>query len=1182
MLKTLKDLSSIKLPEKPSERAHFGTLIGSGMALSLASVVQRFPGLVVAITPDPMTAFKLERELRFFLEGHKVDTDGGVKKNENTTTGSLESYPVLSFPDWETLPYDTFSPHQDIISERLMTLYQLPDTQKGVLIVPVATLMHKICPKEYLLQNTLWISKGQTFPLEIMRKRLEQGGYRCVSQVVEHGDFAVRGSIFDLFPMGAKMPYRLDLIGDEIDSIRTFNVETQRSLDKIEKVQLLPAREYPLTPEGISVFRNRFRDQFEGDPTQCPLYLDVTEGFPSPGLEYYLPLFFTEVNRLFDYLPEKTLMLMVEDIDAAANTFWQEVKQRHDQYGHDRLRPILEPKSIFVQPNELFAEIKKFPRVQFTKQSISKDTDVKEKGLNGNNNSNALDLPFQTLPNIAIESRHEKPLAHLSEFLNHFTGQVLFCAESTGRREILREWLNNIQCKPVEVEDWSIYLREQPKIALTIAPLEEGFLVQSSYAIITENELLGRRVMQRRLRSKRHPVFDAEVQSLAELTIGAPVVHVEHGVGRYLGLTHITVSEMDAEYVQLEYAGGDKLYIPVTSLHLISRYSGAPSEQVALNKLGSDQWQKAKQKAIEQARDVAAELLEIYAAREAKKGFAFSKSDEQYDLFCAEFPFEETPDQQRAIEQVMQDLISERPMDRVVCGDVGFGKTEVALRATFLAVQSGKQVAVLVPTTLLADQHYHTFSDRFSGFPVRVDVMSRFRSRKEQEAAITGIQDGKVDVLIGTHKILQDDIKFKDLGLLIIDEEHRFGVRQKEAFKALRAEVDILTLTATPIPRTLNMAMAGLRDLSIIATPPAKRLSIKTFVREKNTALIMEAIIRELHRGGQVYYLHNTIETINREASELEKLIPAARIAVAHGQMRERELEQIMSDFYHRRINVLVCTTIIETGIDIPTANTIIIDRADKFGLAQLHQLRGRVGRSHHQAYAFCLLPAAKITRDAEKRLEALEMMEDLGAGFSLATQDLEIRGAGELLGEAQSGNIQSVGFQLYMDLLDQAVKTLQSGESLSTSPALKRETEIDLQIPAFIPDPYIPDVHSRLILYKRISSCKTNEQLEDLIAEMIDRFGLLPPQTQNLFKITQLKLRAAALGICKIDANIKGGRLEFMTKPKVDAVKIIQLMQKHPNQYRLEGPEKLRFIEDLSDKQTRLQKVNELLDKIS
>jgi transcription-repair coupling factor (superfamily II helicase) len=1198
----LESLETLPLPSKPAERMSLGSLIGSAASLTLSKIARRFPGIVMIVTPDSLSAARLERELKFFLKDQLPDP------HNLNDSDSQNAIPVLVFPDWETLPYDTFSPHQDIISERLTTLYRLPDIKKGVLIVPVATLMHRVCPKEYLLQNTLWIKKGQTFSLELMRKRLSEGGYRCVSQVMEHGDFAIRGSIFDLFPMGSDVPFRIDLFGDEIDTIRTFDVETQRSLDKIDQVQLLPAREFPLTAEAISLFRTQFRDQFEGDPTQCPVYLDVSEGNLSPGLEYYLPLFFEKMSHLLEYLPEKSLVVYLENSEEAANSFWADVKERYDQYGHDRLRPILPPKALFLQPNEIFSEMKRFPKMQLSQKFVEEKL-------------GSVNLPFQALPPLSIESRHEKPLARLADFLKIFKGNVLFSAESAGRREVLREWLYNIQCRPKEIENWSDYLQfiqlEQPeKLALIISPLEEGMIINTGdirnirdiqdaqdtldiqeiqsgafsskssfatqYAIITESELLGKRVMQRRLRSKRHPTFDAEVQSLAELTLGAPIVHIEHGIGRYQGLTHLTSSGQEAEYVTLEYAGGDKLYVPVTSLHLISRYSGTDVAEVALNRLGTDQWQKAKQKAIEQARDVAAELLEIYAHREAKKGFAFAKPDEHYESFSAEFPFEETPDQQRAIEQVLNDLTADKPMDRVVCGDVGFGKTEVALRASFLAVQSGRQVAVLVPTTLLAEQHYQTFVDRFSGFPVRVEVMSRFRTRKEQDAVCIGIEEGKIDILIGTHKILQDNIKFKNLGLLIIDEEHRFGVRQKETFKALRTEVDILTLTATPIPRTLNMAMAGMRDLSIIATPPARRLSIKTFVREKQSALIHEAILRELHRGGQVYYLHNAVETINREASELEKLVPNARIAVAHGQMRERELEQVMSDFYHRRYNVLVCTTIIETGIDIPTANTIIIDRADKFGLAQLHQLRGRVGRSHHQAYAFCLLPPkAKITGDAEKRLEALAAMEDLGAGFTLATQDLEIRGAGELLGEAQSGNIQSIGFHLYMEVLEQAVKTLQAGGDLSLAPTFKRGTEVDLQIPALIPEAYIPDVHTRLVLYKRIASSKNKQQLEDLMVEMTDRFGVLPLQTKNLFKIIELKLKAESLGICKIDANPKGGRLEFIAKPNVDPRKIIQLIQNKPNIYRLEGPEKLRFTLDLSDKNSRLQVVTQLVESL-
>ncbi len=1140
--------SLLKLPKNPATRQIFGGLLGSSSALLLANMAFQFTGFMLILVPDPLSASSLERELKFFLKNYHDD------------------FPILFFPDWETLPYDTFSPHQDIVSERLTTLYRLPDCSRGILIVPISTLMHRICPKEYLLKNTVWLKQGQELHLTSMQKRLHEAGYRMVGEVLEHGEFAVRGSILDLFPMGCEKPYRIDLFDNEIDSIRTFEAETQRSLEKIGEIRLLPAREFPMTSDAIADFRTRFRSKFEGNPTQCSVYLDVSDGNVSPGLEYYLPLFFENMSHLFEYLPENSLMVQFGNIEHSAQEFWDQVKERHEQYRHDRLRPIVDPKTLFLQPNEILSYIKNFPKVQ-----LAKDIVPEKQG-----SQNFLVSP---LPPLFIEAREEDPLKRLLVFLAEFKGRVLFCAESAGRREILKELLIPSGCRPIEVEDWYQFLQSDIQCGIVIAPLEEGSILEGTIAIITEAELLGKRVMQRRLRKSRKQIFDIQIQSLAELTIGAPVVHIEHGVGRYLGLTKLALSEQEAEFVTLEYAGGDKLYVPVASLHLISRYSGVDLEHAPIHRLGTDQWQRAKRKAIEQARDVAAELLEVYAKRALKKGVAFPKPDQHYEVFCAEFPFEETPDQERAIEQVVQDLVSERPMDRVVCGDVGFGKTEVALRATFLVVQAGKQVAVLVPTTLLAEQHFQTFSDRFSNFPIRVEVLSRFRTPQEQKTICKKVEEGKVDILIGTHKILQDNIRFKSLGLLIIDEEHRFGVRQKEAFKALRAEIDILTLTATPIPRTLNMAMSGLRDLSIIATPPARRLSVKTFVYERNPSLICEAILRELHRGGQVYFLHNTVETIEREAEELERLIPTARIAVAHGQMRERELEQVMSDFYHRRYNVLVCTTIIETGIDIPTANTIIIDRADKFGLAQLHQLRGRVGRSHHQAYAFCFIPPkVKITSDAIKRLEVIASMEELGAGFTLATHDLEIRGAGELLGESQSGNIQSIGFHLYMELLEQAVDTLKKGDKCELELSFKKGVEIDLQIPALIPESYVPDVHTRLILYKRIASTNQDEALEDLLVEMTDRFGLLPLQTQNLFKMARLKSQAESLGICKIEVNAKSGRFEFILNPKIDPAKIIDLIQKSPTTYSLEGPQKLRFRLDGSDPKARIEKVSELM----
>lgn len=1141
-----------------------GSLLGCSLALTLAERAKQHPGLLVVITPDSLMASKLEHELRFFV--------GKFKEGEGA---EQEPIPILAFPDWETLAYDSFSPHQDIISERLMTLYRLPNLGRGILVVPLATLMHRLCPSHYLLQNTLCLKKGQNFDLTSMRIRLEEAGYRCVPQVMEHGEFAVRGSMIDLFPMGSRQPFRIDLWDREIDSIRTFEVETQRSLDKIKEIQLLPAREFPLSTEAIANFRTRFRAEFEGNPTQSAVYLDVSDGHASPGLEYYLPLFFEQTSHLFEYLPQNSLVAQIEDLEQPALNFWSQVKERYEQYRHDRFRPILDPKAIFLQPNEIFAEIKKFPKIYCSQAALVPK-------LGSSTVQDFQNLSVQPLPSVFIEARATKPLWQLADFLSAFTGRVLFSVESAGRREVLKELLANIACRPVETETWHSFETGTETCAMVISPLEVGVILDNSVAIITESALFGQRVMQRRLRKTPKFAMDSELQSFAELSIGAPVVHLDHGIGRYQGLTLLTVSGCESEFLSLEYAGGDKLYVPVASLQVISRYSGADLEHVPLHRLGTDQWQRAKSKAIEQARDAAAELLAIYAQRALKKGFAFPKPDTQYEAFSATFPFEETPDQQNAIAQVIEDLTSDRPMDRVVCGDVGFGKTEVALRAAFLVVQAFKQVAVLVPTTLLAEQHFQTFKDRFSEFPVRVEVISRFKNAKEQALICAQIEAGKIDILIGTHKILQDTVRFKALGLLIIDEEHRFGVRQKEAFKAFRAEIDVLTLTATPIPRTLNMAMAGMRDLSIIATPPARRLSVKTFVRERNSALISEAILRELSRGGQVYFLHNAVDTIEREAQILEALVPSARIAIAHGQMPERDLERVMSDFYHRRYNVLVCTTIIETGIDIPTANTIIIDRADKFGLAPLHQLRGRVGRSHHQAYAFCLIPPkAKISADATKRLDALVLSEELGSGFNLATQDLEIRGAGELLGEAQSGNIQSMGFQLYMELLEQTVQALKQGKVLDSNVAFKKGMEIDLQLPALIPDSYIPDVHTRLVLYKRCASAKNAETLQELSVELIDRFGILPEQTQNLLKIADLKLKAQALGISKIEAGPKGGRFEFSQNPKINPEKIIRLIQENSTVYTLEGPQKLRFKLDLSDPKSRIQAVHTLLGSL-
>ncbi len=1029
---------------KSGERIDWTNLPGASLSLALSHAISLHQKTTLIITPDTLTANRLEYELHFFQK----------------------DIPIMSFPDWETLPYDYFSPHQDIISTRLSTLYKLKTSQEMAIVVPITTLMNRLCPQSYLEGNTFLLSKKDKLPIESTRLSLEKAGYRCVNQVREHGEFAVRGSIIDIFPMGSTLPFRIDLFDDEIDSIRTFSTETQRTLEHVEKIELLPAKEFPLTDQAIELFRQKWRSQFMGDPLKSAIYQDVSEGIPTPGIEYYLPLFFEKTATLFDYLPKETLIINIDDTHRKANEFWQEVNTRYDQRSHDITRPLLPPQDVFIPTQDIFYQIKNYSTIQIKPQ---------EKG------ENDFTFSVEAPLNFTVNHQSAAPLQTLQTFLENYSGRVLFCAETTGRREVLLQLFNSIRLHPKQIDTWQDFLNGKDPYNILVAAIDQGLqLTEPKIILISEAQFFGTRVMQRRLRKKTsQQTIDAMVKDLSELQIGAPIVHIDHGVGRYLGLQTLNVGEQLTEFLCIEYAGGDKLYVPVSSLHLINRYSGAESEQAPLNKLGTEQWQRAKRKAAEQVRDVAAELLEIYAKREATPGTACKEINGQYAAFAAAFPFEETPDQLQTIEQVIQDMHSDKPMDRLVCGDVGFGKTEVAMRAAFIAVQNGKQVAVLVPTTLLAEQHYQNFQDRFADWPVQVDVMSRFKSQKDQNRTIERLAQGKVDILIGTHKLLNDDIKFKSLGLIVVDEEQRFGVQQKERLKAMRINADILTLTATPIPRTLNMAFSGIRDLSIIATPPARRLSIKTFVQEQQNSIIQEAVLREILRGGQIYFLHNDVSTIEKTARDLEKLIPEARVGVAHGQMRERELENIMSDFFtHRRFNLLVCSTIIESGIDIPSANTIIIHRADKLGLAQLHQLRRRVGRSHHQAYAYLLVPSLKtITSDAKKRLDAIASLEELGLGFTLATHDLEIRGAGELLGEGQSGNMHAIGFTLYMDLLSRAVEALKSGKELVLENMVPKSTEIDLQIPALIPDHYLSDVHLRLQFYKRIASAKTETE---------------------------------------------------------------------------------------------------------
>jgi transcription-repair coupling factor (superfamily II helicase) len=1133
------------LPKTAKQRRYWTPPHGSARALLIAESARSHEGLLVAVTRDTQRAQALEAELKIFA--------GGL--------------PVLHFPDWETLPYDVFSPHPEIVSQRIATLYQLPNVKGGVLVVPVATLMQRIAPRSHITGSGLVLSKGQKLDIVAEQRRLEASGYRNVPQVAEPGDFAVRGALLDVFPMGSAEPYRIELFDDEVDSIRSFDPETQRSQQQVEKIDLLPAREFPLTDEAAKHFRNALRERFPIDVRRCPLYQDMKEGVTPGGIEYYLPLFFAQTATLFDYLADDALFMLGEGAGESSEQFWTQTAERYDQRAHDIERPVLPPNELYLSPEQLREQLNRRLRI-----------DVADVG-----HEHAVAVGTQPAPDVPLNRKGEEPGTSLRHFLGSYKGRVLIAADSAGRREALIETLSTGGMKPDNVESWSAFLADDTPLAITIASLEQGFaLTKPAITVLTERELYGERVRSERDRKRRRGAArdpEAIIRDLTELTLGAPIVHVDHGVGRYQGLISMDVGGMDGEFLIIEYAKGDKLYVPVSQLGLVSRYSGTAPELAPLHSLGGDAWERARRKAAEKVRDVAAELLAIYAQREARGGESMPIDRQLVEEFGSTFPFEETPDQETAIEAVLDDLAAPRAMDRVICGDVGFGKTEVALRAAFATATAGKQVAVLVPTTLLAQQHYRNFADRFADWPVRVDVLSRFKSTKEVNDALKRLADGQIDVIVGTHKLLQPDVKFKNLGLVIVDEEQRFGVRQKEQLKKLRAEVDLLTMTATPIPRTLNMAMAGLRDLSLIATPPAHRSAVRTFISAWDPATIREALQRELSRGGQVYFLHNEVLSIERTVRELEELVPEARIRIAHGQMPERELEGVMADFHRQRFNVLVCTTIIETGIDIPTANTIIIDRADRFGLAQLHQLRGRVGRSHHRAYAYLVVPDRKsITADAQKRLEALASLEELGAGFTLATHDLEIRGAGELLGDEQSGQIQEIGFGLYTELLDRAVRALKSGKVPDFDLSNEHETEVELHLPALIPDDYLPDVHARLTLYKRVASARSEDELRDLQVEMIDRFGLLPDSAKQLFAVASLKLMATPLGIRKLDFGANGGRIVFREKPEVDPMTIIKLIQSLPRVYKLDGQDKLKITLDLPGAKERIRSAQEVL----
>ncbi len=1062
-------------------------------------------------------------------------------------------------PDWETLPYDAFSPHQDLVSERLATLHEVRSGQCDVLIVPATTALLRMAPPSFLAAYTFFFKQGETLDETRLKSQLTLAGYTHVAQVMSPGEYSVRGGLIDLFPMGSALPYRLDLFGDTIETIRTFDADTQRSLYPVREVRLLPGREFPMDEAARTAFRSRWREEFEGDPSRSPIYKDIGNGIASAGIEYYLPLFFDETATLFQYVPDNTMFALVGDIEAAIKRFWSDTQSRYKFLRADRDRPLLAPERLFLTDQDFFTLAK--PHARWT--------------IHAGDAASEISAP---IPNIAVNRRVDDPLVNLRSYLLQTDRRVMICAESNGRRETLQQYFNEYDLPLTLCDSFADFANSDTKLMLGVAPLHAGFELAPAIgklAFITETELYagsGRRAGRR----KQEAVTQVEsmVRDLSELKVGDPVVHVNHGIGRYMGLFSMDLGEGETEFLHLEYAKDTKLYVPVSQLHVISRYSGASPDDAPLHALGSGQWEKAKKKAAQQIRDTAAELLNLYARRAARQGHAFQYSARDYETFAESFGFEETPDQSAAINAVITDMTSGKPMDRLICGDVGFGKTEVALRAAFVAVMGGKQVAILAPTTLLAEQHAQTFADRFANWPVKIAELSRFRTGKEVTQAIKGMADGTVDVVIGTHKLLSSEVKFSRLGLVIIDEEHRFGVRQKEALKALRAEVDVLTLTATPIPRTLGMALEGLRDFSVIATAPQKRLAIKTFVRGEDDSVIREACLRELKRGGQVYFLHNEVETIQNRKAMLEELLPEARIAVAHGQMHERDLEKVMRDFVSQRFNILLCTTIIETGIDVPTANTIIMHRADKFGLAQLHQLRGRVGRSHHQAYAYLLVHDVQgLTKQAQRRLEAIQQMEELGSGFYLAMHDLEIRGAGEVLGENQSGEMQEIGFQLYSDMLNEAVRSLKNGKEPDLAAPLSTTTEINLHVPALLPQDYCGDVHERLSLYKRFANCQTQNAIDDLQEELIDRFGKMPDSAKALIETHRLRIAAMPVGIVKIDAHAESAVLQFQPNPPIDAMRIIELVQKNRH-IKLSGQDKLRITANMPDLAARVSQV--------
>lgn len=1143
----LHSLLQPSLPMSDKQPIFWTGLHGCADSLVLASAIKKHQQFLVIITPDNQTALRLEHELAFFLDDDQA---------------------ILHFPDWEILPYDIFSPLPEIISERLKTLSKLSQVQSGALVVAIATLMYRLSPKAHLLANSLVIRVGSEFNLEDNRLKFENVGYQCVSQVLQHAEFTIRGSIIDLFPMGSALPYRIELFNHAVETIRSFDPKTQRSINKVENIELYPAREFPISDEAIKLFRQSFRAQFPDTlSTKNTLYQDVSKGIMPGGIEYYFPLFVTQTDTLFDYLPNNATLVTYASVDQDAEDFVQEVEARYQQRKYDPERPLLAPEKLFLSVADTQKRLADFKRVLLTEPKQAKEKMV---------------FDCQALPDLAINPCVSDPENLLKNFIANSDSKILFIAETAGHRENIIGELRQYQIQFHVVETWQQFLSGDQEIYILVASMNHGLAMgQPAIVIITESQLTSGKVQQRR-RQRQSVSRELEniIGNLEELTVGSPVVHQDHGVGRYLGLQILQFGAMEAEFLTLEYANKDKLYVPVASLHLIDRYTGVSPENAPLHRLGGGQWAKAKKQAIKKIHDVAAELLEINAKRAARKGHAFVYQEADYQAFASAFPFEETPDQQTTIASIRADMATDQPMDRVVCGDVGFGKTEVAMRAAFIAVQSGKQVVVLVPTTLLAQQHFQNFKDRFADWPFRVETLSRFVMPKQQKTIMADLDQGKVDIVIGTHKLLSKDIKYKALGLVVVDEEHRFGVRQKEHFKKMHHQIDLLTLTATPIPRTLNMAMSGLRDISIIASPPPNRHPVKTFISEWHDTMVQEACQREINRGGQVFFLHNEVQSIVRMAQQLGQLIPTARIQIAHGQLPEKELENIMLDFYHQRFNLLLCTTIIESGIDLPSANTIVINRADKLGLAQLHQLRGRVGRSHHRAYAYLLIPpTALMTKDAVKRLEAVEAAAELGAGFMLASHDMEIRGAGELLGEGQSGQIQEIGFILYTELLERTVAALKSNKQPELEAPMDVGPEVDMQFTGLIPEDYLPDIHIRLVFYKRIANASDTNDLRELQIEMIDRFGLLPDAVKNLFSITELKQDAMVLGVKKIEVCGTGGRFVFTDEPAINTEQLIILIQTQSGCYKFDGARILRFEQVLTRPADKIKFVAELLN---